>query len=377
MSSTEELIVRREGAAGFLTLNRPRAIHALTIAMDHAMTEALLAWRDDPAVQVVIIDHSEGRGFCAGGDVTKVRDSALNDGGVAGRRFFFEEYQLNHLMFTYPKPIVAFMDGITMGGGVGISQPATFRVATPNTRLAMPETGIGLFPDVGGGWYLARLEPAAAGQARAAPERNHGADATASSRSDKGSRIGQFLALTGARIDGADCLWTGLASHYLAAESLPEAKARLIAGEAPAAVLGSLSAPAPEAKLAGNAAAIARHFASDRFEDILASLAADPGEWAQIELAALRKKSPQACKVALRQLAEAARLPDFAANMALEYRIAARVLMLPDFAEGVRAVLVDKDQSPKWNPVTPEEVSEDLLDAIFAPLPAAEEWKPL
>jgi enoyl-CoA hydratase len=222
-------------------------------------------------------------------------------------------------------------------------------VATQNTRLAMPETGIGLFPDVGGGWYLSRL----------------------------GGRVGQFLALTGARIDGADCLWTGLASHYLGAESLPEAKARLIAGEAPEAVLDGLSTPAPEAKLAANAAAIARHFASDRFEDILASLAADTSDWAQAELATLRKKSPQACKVALRQLAEAARLPGFAANMALEYRIAARVLVLHDFIEGVRAVLVDKDQAPKWSPATPEAVNEDLLDAIFAPLPAAEEWKPL
>ena len=125
---TDELLTRREGAAGFLSLNRPKAIHALTVEMDHAMTEALLAWRDDPEVKVVILEHAEGRGFCAGGDVNLVRQSALTDGGVAGRKFFYEEYQLNHLMFTYPKPIVAFLDGITMGGGVGISQPATFRV---------------------------------------------------------------------------------------------------------------------------------------------------------------------------------------------------------------------------------------------------------
>lgn len=138
---TDELIVRREGAAGFLTLNRPKAIHALTAAMDHAMTEALLKWRDDPEVKLVIIDHSEGRGFCSGGDIAFLRNSALNDNGVSGRRFFYEEYQLNHLLFTYPKPVVAFMDGITMGGGVGISQPARYRVATENTRYAMPETG--------------------------------------------------------------------------------------------------------------------------------------------------------------------------------------------------------------------------------------------
>jgi enoyl-CoA hydratase len=346
---TEDLIVRREGVAGFLTLNRPKAIHALTAPMDHAMTEALLAWRDDDAVQAVMIDHSEGRGFCAGGDVTALRHSALTDNGVSGRRFFFEEYQLNHLLFTYPKPVVAFMDGITMGGGVGISQPAKFRVATENTRYAMPETGIGLFPDVGGGWFLARI----------------------------GGRIGQFLALTGARLDGAECMWAGLCTHYLPAETLPEAKRRIAEGEDIASVLDELSVEAPPARIAANVDLIGKHFASDRFEDILASLEADSGEWAQKELEALRKKSPQACKVSLHQLAESAKLDDFAANMAMEYRIGSRVLVLPDFAEGVRAVLVDKTQDPKWTPAAPEDVSDELIASIFAPLPPQEEWKPL
>lgn len=346
---TEELIARREGVAGFLTLNRPKAIHALTTEMDHAMTDALLGWHDDPAVKVIIIDHSEGRGFCAGGDVAFLRQSALTDGGVSGRKFFFEEYQLNHLMFTYPKPMVAFMDGITMGGGVGISQPAEFRVATENTRYAMPETGIGLFPDVGGGWYLARLP----------------------------GRIGEFLALTGARLDGAECLWAGLCTHYLPSESLGEAKAQIAAGEGIGTVLEGLSAVPPEARIAGNIDLIDRHFASDRLEDIIASLEADGGDWAQKELKTLRSKSPQACKVALRQLAESRKLTDFADNMAMEYRIGSRALVLPDFAEGVRAVIVDKDQNPTWNPPTPEGVSDELIDSIFAPLPEGEEWKPL
>jgi enoyl-CoA hydratase len=335
--------------AGVISLNRPKAIHALTVEMDHAMTDALLAWKDEPQVQAVILDHAEGRGFCAGGDVALVRQSALTDGGERGRRFFYEEYQLNHLLFTYPKPIVAFIDGITMGGGVGISQPAKFRVATENTRLAMPETGIGLFPDVGGGWYLSRLP----------------------------GRLGQFLALTGARLDGAECLWTGLATHYLPADALAEAKERIAHGHDPAQVLAALAVTPPEPRIAGNAQAIARHFASDRFADILASLETDDSDWAAKELATLRTKSPQACKVALRQLAEAAGLDSFEANMALEYRIAARVLMLPDFAEGVRAVLIDKDNAPQWNPATPEGVSDDLIASIFAPLPADQEWKPL
>ncbi len=346
---TDELLTRREGVAGFLSLNRPKAIHALTVAMVHAMTVALLAWRDDPEVHAVIIDHSEGRGFCAGGDIAFLRNSAINDNGISGRQFFFEEYQLNHLLFTYAKPVIAFMDGITMGGGVGISQPARFRVATENTRFAMPETGIGLFPDVGGGWYLSRLQ----------------------------GRVGQFLALTGARLDGAECLWAGLATHYLASGDLSAAKARIAAGHEIGGVLASLATSPPQPRIAANATQIARHFAADRYEDILASLAAGASEWAAKELGTLRTKSPQTCKVALRQLAEAAKLSNFADNMAMEYRIVSRVITRPDFAEGVRAVIIDKDNAPKWNPATPEQVTDELLDAIFAPLPADQEWKPL
>lgn len=349
MSQTDELIVRVEGCAGFLSLNRPKAIHALTQVMDHAMTEALLAWRDDDAVKAVIIDHAEGRGFCSGGDINLLRNSALNDGGVTGRRFFYEEYQLNHLLMTYPKPVVAFVDGIVMGGGVGISQPARYRVATENTRFAMPETGIGLFPDVGGGWHLSRLP----------------------------GRMGQFLALTGARLDGAECLWTGLATHYLPHSALAEAKERIAHGHDPAGVLSALSVTPAPARIEGNARTIAKHFASDCYEDILASLEGDDSEWAAKELATLRTKSPQTCKVALRQLHDSLECADFAANMVMEYRIASRVLTLPDFAEGVRAVIVDKDNAPKWNPATPEGVSDELVEAIFAPLPANEEWKPL
>lgn len=347
--STAEVIVRREGVAGFLSLNRPKAIHALTSTMVDLMTEALLAWRSDPEVKLVIIDHSEGRGFCSGGDINLLRNSALTDNGASAEKFFNAEYQLNHLLFTYEKPVVAFMDGITMGGGVGISQPARWRVATENTRYAMPETGIGLFPDVGGGWYLSRLP----------------------------NRIGQFLAVTGARLDGAESVWAGLATHYLPSSELAEAKARLVAGHEIGGVLTALSTTAPEPRIAAHAADIARHFASDRLEDILASLEADPGEWAAKELATIRSKSPQACKVSLRQLVESAQLPDFAANMALEYRLASRVIVLPDFAEGVRALIVDKDNAPKWNPATPEGVTENLLTSIFAPLPAGQEWKPL
>jgi enoyl-CoA hydratase len=350
---TEDVLTQTRGAVGQISLNRPKALHALTLPMCHMMSAALTAWADDDAVKAVMLDHAEGRGFCAGGDIAFLRDSALNDGGVSGRAFFHDEYQLNHQMFTYPKPIVAFMDGITMGGGVGISQPAKYRVATENTRFAMPETGIGLFPDVGGGWYLSRL----------------------------GQRLGQFLALTGARLDGAECLWAALATHYVPHGKLDEAKARIAEHpERIGGILSELSVTPPEARLAGNIDKIAQHFGSDNYEDILASLeaaAVSGDEWAAKERDTLGTKSPQTCKVALRQLHESANLTDFADNMQMEYRIASRVLIRPDFAEGVRAVIVDKTGDPKWAPADPEGVTGELLDAIFAALPADEEWKPL
>lgn len=348
---TEDILTRVEGHAGFISLNRPSALHALTLPMVHAMTQALLAWRADDAINCVIIDHAEGRGFCAGGDIAFLRDSAINDAGESGRKFFHDEYQLNHLLFTYPKPVVAFMDGITMGGGVGISQPARFRVATENTKFAMPETGIGLFPDVGGGWYLSRLE----------------------------GRVGQFLALTGSRVAGAGCLSLGLASHYLPSDALAEAKQRITTEDVERidGILGTLSVTPPSSQIVETLFQINRHFASDQLEDVLKSLENDETPWAMKELASLRTKSPQTCKVALRQLAKSAHLTDFADNMAMEYRIASRVIVRPDFAEGVRAVIVDKDNAPKWDPATAEEVSDELIDAIFAPLPAEEEWKPL
>jgi enoyl-CoA hydratase len=348
---TDDILLKVQGHAGFISLNRPLALNALTLPMVHAMTEALLAWRGDDAVKCVVIDHADGRGFCAGGDIAFLRNSAINDGGVSGRKFFHDEYQLNHLLFTYPKPVVAFMDGITMGGGVGISQPARFRVATEYTKFAMPETGIGLFPDVGGGWYLSRLE----------------------------GRMGQFLALTGSRVAGAECLALGLATHYLASSALAEAKARIASEDVERldGILGTLSETPPASKIVETLVQINHHFASNAFEDILASLEGDASEWAMRELATLRTKSPQTCKVALRQLSESLKLTDFVDNMAMEYRIASRVIVRPDFAEGVRAVIVDKDNAPQWNPEMPEGVTEDLIDAIFAALPAQDEWKPL
>jgi len=346
---TAEVHRHTHGRVGHISLNRPKALHALTQGMCEAMSEALLGWRADPAIGAIFIDHAEGRGFCAGGDVALIRRSALADGGEAGRAFFHAEYRLNHLLFTCPKPVIAFMDGVTMGGGVGISQPARYRIATENTLFAMPEGAIGLFPDVGAGWYLPRLR----------------------------GRTGAFMALTGARLDGAECLWAGLATHYLPSEGLAEAKARII--ETPediAAILDALSDRPPDARIAGNGPRIDRLFASDVFEQIVAALAGDASEWAAKELKAVTAKCPTTAKVALREFAEGVRRTDFAEEMRAEYRLAARMMLRSDFAEGVRAVLIDKDNAPRWNPACPEGVTAEMLDEIFAPLGEEAEWTP-
>lgn len=357
MSEQTHVLSLIEGRAGWLRLNRPRSIHALTLGMVRAMTAALVAWRDDPVVAIVLIDHAASpdgdpklsRGFCAGGDVVGIAKSVA-DGGEAGRTFFAEEYRLNHLLHEYPKPTVAFMDGITMGGGVGLAGPCRYRVATERTLFAMPETGIGLLPDVGAGRYLSRLR----------------------------GRVGPFLALTGARLDGAECLALGLATHFLPSDRLARVKAALAERPAEAeAILAEAAVPPPPARIVGNHDAIDRLFASDRLEDILDALAADGSDWAAKELATLRAKSPFSCKVSLRLLAESAALEDFADEMRLEYAAVSRVFRRHDFVEGVRALLIDKDGKPGWQPATAEAVDDEAVDEVFRPLPDGEAWQPV
>jgi enoyl-CoA hydratase len=346
---TDDVLISVDRGVGRIRLNRPKAIHALTKEMCEVMSAALIGWLKDPVVEVVLIDHAEGRGFCAGGDVVMLQRSGNADAEDA-KRFFFAEYRLNHLLFTYPKPTIAIMDGITMGGGVGISQPCEFRIATENTRLAMPETGIGLFPDVGGGWYLSRLP----------------------------GRVGQFMALTGARLDGAECRYLNLATHYVEQAGLEDLIERIM--KAPARAKGALGAAAtivPDAKIEANLPQISKFFAADTLEEVLAALAEDEGnEWAQTELATLRSKSPLSCKVSLRLLAEGSNRASFADEMKAEYALAGRIVRTHDFREGVRALLIDKTGDPQWDPATPGEVTEEMLDVLFAPLPDTEAWTP-
>jgi enoyl-CoA hydratase len=347
--SEAEVIVRVEGRVGRLTLNRPQALGALTTNMCRLMIDALLAWRADGAVEAVLIDHAGERGFCAGGDIRALADSVAGD-GAAARDFFFTEYRLDHLLFAYPKPVITVMDGVTMGGGVGISWPATYRIATENTVFAMPETGIGLFPDVGGGWFLPRL---------------HGAS-------------GVWLALTGARLRAAGCEILGIATDVVPAARLPRLKAAIVAE--PAAVETILTELESDP---GRSAMIEHHdeidalFAGETVEAIVAALEADGSAWAAAQRAILRTKSPLSLKTALRQIRAGAAMSDFAQVMAMEMRIAARLVAAHDFTEGVRAVILDKDGAPRWAPATLEGVTPRMLDAVFAPLPADQEWSPL
>ena len=355
---SSDILTAAANGLGHITLNRPAALHALNTHMCANMIQVLLAWRDDPDVHAILLDHAQGtRGFCAGGDIRMIAESGASD-SKAAREFFFTEYRLNHLLFTYPKPIVALIDGVTMGGGVGISMPARFRIATENTTYAMPETGIGLFPDVGGGWYLPRM-----------PE-----------------HIGIWVALTGARLKGADLFIAGVATHFMPTEILAAARAQIGGaaqthdpGRALASGLSALHEPygRPKELLPDNVDAIDRIFAADSVEGIIAGLESEDSDWARAQLATLKTKSPQALKVTFRQMREGAQKQSFADEMRSEYRLASRVASRHDFQEGVRALIVDKDNKPVWNPSTLDGVSDALLDELFAPLPSADEWTPL
>jgi enoyl-CoA hydratase len=342
---TDELIVERQGQIGRIRLNRPAALHALTTEMCVCIMNALADFESDDAIKAVVFDHNEGRGFCAGGDIRMLADSMLGD-GFAARTFFHTEYRMNYRLFTYSKPTVAIMDGITMGGGVGIAFPCRYRVATENTRFAMPETGIGLFPDVGGSWYLPRLP----------------------------GKVGMFLALTGARLDGADCLAVGLATHYLPSADVAAALTSLSNNtDDIGATLKSHATGAPLARIVANRTFIDRLFSGESVAAILSALENDGSEWAAKELATIRTKSPFSAAVAFRQMIEGVAMTDFADVMRMEYRIAVRVASQPDFIEGVRAIIVDKDNAPHWT----ANASPDAIDRVFAPPPAEQEWTPL
>lgn len=342
------VLISVQGRAGRITLNRPKALHALTPAMCEIMIEALLAWRSDPAIEIILIDHSGERGFCAGGDIRGLAQSGYAQDDAAAA-FFLIEYRLNHLIFGYDKPIVAFIDGIVMGGGVGVALPCRYRVATERTTFAMPETGIGLFPDVGCGWHLPRLP----------------------------HHAGYWLGLTGARLKAADCRLLGVATHCVASAELDALKAAIAA--APNAVDSLLAAspldvgPAPAQP---HLDTMARVFAEPTLEAVVDALRAGD-DWCVAQAQALDAKSPQSLRITWRQLAAGAEARDFADHMAMEFRLATRVVRTHDFLQGVRAVILAKDNDPCWYPPALADLTDDAVDRFFASLASPDEWTPL
>lgn len=338
MSEEAEVLFEKRGVAGVVTLNRPKALNALTLGMVRLIHPKLKEWAADSSVQCVIVEGAGEKAFCAGGDIR-----ALHDWGRAGETtaidFWREEYLLNTFIKRYPKPYVALMDGINMGGGVGLSVHGSHRVATERLTFAMPETGIGLFPDVGGTYFL----PRAPGD------------------------TGMYLALTGARLKAADAIYVGIADVYVPSARIETLKDRLAGGTSPREALAEVAEEEGAAPLAAMQKDISAHFSKGSVPEIIVSLRTDGGEWAMQTADAIEGKSPVSTLVAYRQVREGAQL-EFEDCMKLEYRLINRFAAGHDFYEGVRAVVIDKDQSPKWNPARLADVDPAEVDRYFSPL---------
>lgn len=323
------IILGREGAAGTLLMNRPRALNALDLGMIHGLDGALRALRDDPTVRLVILEGAGGRAFCAGGDVRRMRELVLAGDTAGVEAFFASEYAVNGAIATFGKPWISLVDGVCMGGGIGVSVHGSHRIVTEHALLAMPETAIALFPDVGTSFFLPRLPGA----------------------------LGNWLALTGARLKGAEAVEAGLATHFVPRESLAELRSALLAGDA--RVVADFAAPVLAGAIAAQRPAIDRCFGGASIAAIRAALVAEGSDWAGAQLAVLDRVSPTSLAVTLELLKRGAtRTLDQC--LAMELALTRPVTQHPDFAEGVRAVLVDKDNAPRWVPEAP-------LSALFGP----------
>ncbi len=338
MSAAADIIFTQRGALGHVLLNRPKALNALTLEMALAMTEQLLVWADDDGVQAVLVEGAGEKGFCAGGDIR-----ALYESGKAGTPYWYEfysnEYRLDTLIQEFPKPYVALIDGITMGGGVGISVNGRYRIASDRTVFAMPETGIGLIPDVGGSYFLPRMPGA----------------------------MGMYLGLTGARLKAADATMLGIATHYVPDIALDALRADLGEITSSSEVDGILAShaeaitEAPSDAICGHVNA---HFAKQNIAAIISSLEEAENDWAVKTLGTLRAKSPTSVLVTFEQLSRGGAL-SFREGIAQELRCVMRVRDGHDFFEGVRAVIVDKDNDPKWKPARIEDVDPVYVAAHF------------
>jgi enoyl-CoA hydratase len=344
-----DLVALREGAAGIIRLNRPKAINAVTLEMFRDIDKALDAFEADPAVSVIILEGAGDRGLCAGGDIRALWESSHAKGDL-GKILWREEYILNARIAKFPKPYVALMDGIVMGGGVGLSAHSRHRIVTDRTKLAMPEAGLGFFPDVGGTWLLAR----ALGE------------------------IGTYFGLTGQVMNGPDAVHAGFADAVVPHAKLPELRQALtsIARGASSDDIEKLIGEFATGEKAGPVAALQPQidtwFAHDRVEDILAVLKADNSEQAQATLKILSEKSPRGMVVTLKLLRLARQSSSLEECLVREYRAALEVFASDDFREGVRAAVIDKDRNPKWSPPRVEDVTPQMLAPYLANIGANE-----
>lgn len=343
-AETDDIIIRQEGRAGRITLNRPQALNALTYPQIGQISAALEAWRADDGIALVILDGAGDRALCAGGDVLSLYETR-DDGGQFASRFWWDEYHLNAMIARYPKPYVALQDGIVMGGGIGLSAHASHRVVTERSMLAMPETGIGLVPDVGGMWLLAH-----------AP-----------------GHFGEYLGLLGERMNAGDALLMEFADTCVQSDALDDLISALVApdGDPVGVTIAHFAAAPPPPVLAARQDSVDDIFALGSVEEIIATLAVGTEDWQTKAFKTAGQRSPLALKLTLAAVRQARDMTSLEDSLNLEYRLVTRLFRHGEFIEGIRALLIDKDKAPKWSPPTLEEVSKEMIASFLAPLPAA------
>lgn len=337
----QEILTKVQGNRGWITLNRSTTLNALSLNMIRHMTQLLRAWEAESSLNAIIIEGTGGKAFCAGGDVRAVYEAQKAGDLETCDAFFREEYTLNAYLHSYPKPYISLIDGLVMGGGLGVSVNGSHRIVTERALLAMPETGIGFFPDVGATNFLTRRFPI----------------------------LGLYLGLTGAPLKAVDGLWFGLATHYVPSSSLPSLKADLEKGMELEAVL-SRYGEVPEGKgfLETHQEIIESHFNKASLKEIFESLENGSSPFAKNTLNTLRVKSPTSLEVTFRQLKGQEPPMSFIEKMKQEFRLSQRMVANHDFREGIRAVLIDKDRLPRWDPLKIENLTAQNIDSFFAPL---------
>ncbi len=343
MLQTDEINIRNTGKTGRITLTRPDALNAMTYDMCMGIGAALETWNSDPDIAIVVIDAESSRSFCSGGDIADLYKTGLEGNYDYGRKFWADEYRINEKIKNYPKPYIAIMDGIVMGGGVGISAHGSHRIVTENTMFAMPECGIGLVPDVGGNFLLSRAE----------------------------GSIGEYLAATAARLTASDCIYAGIADCFVPKDDLPEL-IKSLETNSDVSIIKEFARECVPGDLALNQKTINTHFSKANAVDIIASLEADKDEWETTAAKLMRRNCPLsvACAVEIvRQSREAQTIEDI---LKIEYRFTYRSMSHGDLIEGIRAQIIDKDRKPNWQTATLEELTQNQINSMLEPLGADE-----